>query len=404
MRYLRPSSGLKSYFILPGLLISTLALPQTAFAKTVRDNGAVSQTLETSALTHTQKDISDIFKPNPSDNTHLDFQIWSDWLVANVFFMGPSRRVLSKSRLSPSARVSGSRFIQGHRSRNIFEGNKVPYGTLHPDHKAFLADYQADLETLSTTLDITTLSRNDQLAYWFNLHNVALINNIAAQSLIRRPNRITPIKGSSETLQDAKIVTVAGHKLSLRDIREKIVYPNWQDSVVIYGFHTGVLGSPNISITAFDAENVRSILEYNAGEFTNSLRGYKDGKISSLYKEVSPYFFDNDEAEIRAHFKRFQRPELFAELSSYEKLKWQKPNNEVADLAGGARRFAARNVFTSSLQEWTTFDLPYVRAFAIAQAENLMNAREKGWLPPRGVVTIEEIETSTDFSSNPEVR
>ena len=402
MSYLRSSGGLKSYLIFSGFLISTMGLPQTVFAKSIQDPRAVSQSIDTSNLTKNRTEISDIFKPNPSNNTHLDFQILSDWLTANVFFMGPSRRVLSRSALAPVAQSSGSRFIQGHRTRNLFEGNKVPYSTIHPKHKAFLVEYQADLEALSDTVDITTLSRNNQLAYWYNLHNVALINTIASHSLVRLPNRIKPIKGSSDKLQDAKIIKVAGHKLSLRDIREKIVYPNWQDSIVIYGFHTGVIGSPNISITAYDSGNINSILEYNAEEYTNSLRGYREGKISPLYKEASPYFFE-DEVKIRTHFKRFQRPALFAELSSYEKLKWQKPYNEISDLSGGGRRVAARNIFTTSRQGWASFDLPYVRNFVIAQSKNLINAHEKGWIPQRAVVTIEDIETSSDVSENLEV-
>ena len=143
-------------------------------------------------------------------------------------------------------------------------------------------------------------------------------------------------------------------------------------------------------------------MEYNAEEYTNSLRGYREGKISPLYKEASPYFFE-DEVKIRTHFKRFQRPALFAELSSYEKLKWQKPYNEISDLSGGGRRVAARNIFTTSRQGWASFDLPYVRNFVIAQSKNLINAHEKGWIPQRAVVTIEDIETSSDVSENLEV-
>ena len=202
-------------------------------------------------------------------------------------------------------------------------------------HQDFLALYQNDLEKLSDEIDVTTLSRNDQLSYWFNLHNVALINQIALHYPTRFPDNIAPVEGSLDKLHDAKILNVMGKKVSLRDIREKIVYQHWKDSIVIYGFHHGNLGGPNIALSAYDRDNVQQVLTFNAGDFANSFRGFRDGKISPIYRETMPFYFTNGEENIRAHLKRFMRPELFEELSTYKILKWHRPIRDIADLAGG---------------------------------------------------------------------
>ena len=317
-----------------GIPMFFMALASNAFANDTIENLVTSTTLHTSHINAVESNLISSFKPKPTKSTRLDFKIWNDWLEKNIFFMGPSTRNTAPGVFS--SRATGSRFVRGHRSPYRYEGNKVPYRTMRTAHEEFLEVYQKDLEKLSMQIDITTLSRNDQLAYWFNLHNVTLINQIALNYPIKKPDTITPIEGSDETLHSAKILNVMGHALSLRDIREKIVYQHWKDPLVIYGFHHGNLGGPNIALNAYNRDNLETVLKFNARDFTNSLRGYRDGKLSSIYKETVPFLFPEGDDAIRIHLKDYLRPELFVELSSYDTIKWQKPIRDIADLAGGA--------------------------------------------------------------------
>ncbi|MEP1229937.1 MAG: DUF547 domain-containing protein [Litorimonas sp.] len=350
--------------------------------------------------------LSNTFKPNPKVSTRLDFTIWSDWLKANVLYAGPSIRKLAPSAVSPASRQTGSRFIVGHKSRYRFEGNKIPYRTMQEAHENFLPVYQKDLEALSDTLDITSLSRNDQLAYWFNLHNVALINIIADHSPVRRPGKIKPIKGDNSQLHDAKVVTVNGHNMSLRDIREKIVYANWSDSIVIYGFHHGILGGPNINYHAYDRHNIGELLRENAEEFTNSFRGYREGKISPIYKDASQFYFPEGKTDIRDHLKRFMRDEIYTELSSYKRLKWQKPISDVASLSSGRVNGLGRIVTSRdprSGQELAVFVPIYVTEALQARDNSIRTAKKRGWLPDNKV-TIEDVETNDSRQASPEIK
>jgi len=377
-----------------GPLIIAISFSSTAFANGNLDNPETAG-LQTISPQHQLKSgLTDFFKPNPSVSTRLNFDIWSDWLEGNVLFMGPSTR-----KWAPSAfrtRSTGSRLIPGHKSRFRHEGNKILYATMGNARKEFLKIYQAELEKLSEDVDITSLPRDQQLAYWFNLHNVAVINQIAKHYPIRTPENIEPVSGQASKLHDSKILKVRGQNLSLRDIREKIVYQHWTDSIVIYGFHHGTLGGPNIAFGAYEGERLHEVLEFNAIDYSNSMRGFSDGKISPIYLDASPFFFQNETETVKEHLKRFMRPQLFAELSEIENLKWHKPIRDIADLAGGKPRSSRAGIsFLSTeggITESNSLTPPYVMEFIRARHNNITSARKKGWLAS-GEVVITDIET-----------
>ncbi len=396
---------LLKYFIKPSCVVFALpivftALASNAFAKDSIENVVSPTTLHTSHVNVVESNLASSFKPKPTKSTRLDFKMWSDWLERNIFYIGPSTR--NKAPSIFSSRVTGSRFVRGHRSPYRYEGNKVPYRTMQTTHEKFLGLYQKDLEELSTEIDITTLSRNDQLAYWFNLHNVTLINQIALNYPIKKPDTITPIEDSDETLHDAKILTVMGRALSLRDIREKIVYEHWNDPIVIYGFHHGNLGGPNIALNAYDRDNLETVLKFNAGDFANSLRGYRDGKLSSIYKETAPFLFPQGDDSIRMHLKGFLRPELFADLSTYDTLQWQKPIRDIADLAGGDV-FPTRAGLVLTRSGKTTILPRYFTEYNEALIKNIKTAQKRGWLA-NGQVIIEDIDDSNDVQKPKEIK
>jgi len=377
-----------------GPLIIAISLSSIAFANEVIDNPETA-VLQTASTQHQIKSgLTQFFKPNPSVSTRLNFDVWSDWLEGNVLFMGPSTR-----NWAPSAfrtRSTGSRLIPGHKSRFRHEGNKILYATMGNARKEFLELYQAELEQLSEDVDITSLPRDQQLAYWFNLHNVALINQIAKHYPVKFPENIEPISGQENRLHDSKILKVRGQKLSLRDIREKIVYQHWTDSIVIYGFHHGTLGGPNIAFGAYEGERLYEVLEFNAIDYSNSMRGYSAGKISPIYRDATPFFFQDGKETVEDHLKRFMRPQLFAELSELETLKWHKPIRYIADLAGGKPRTTRAGIsFLSTeggLTNSNSLTPIYVMEFIRARHNNIAFARKKGWLAS-GEVVIKDIQT-----------
>jgi hypothetical protein len=276
------------------------------------------------------------FAPRTSDPEHrIDYSVWGDALGSMVVGLGPSLR---KAAPRPYG-FTNTRLIRGHNSRLRLEGSRVIFSLLSDEIIASLSEYRRDLERVGTELDIPSLSRNEQLAFWLNLHNVAVIEQIALAYPVIIPSAIT-IEG--RPLHDARFLEVAGVKLSLRDIRERIVYPNWSDARVIYGFWHGDIGSPLLQPMEFTGYNLDTLLTQNAVDFVNSLRGAELRgdvmHVSRLYDEAGPFYFPRFEEDLRAHLSRFAKAEVAADLPRAESLKATIWEDDIADLARGQKQ------------------------------------------------------------------
>ncbi len=276
------------------------------------------------------------FAPSPDGRDHrLDWAHWDEALGWMVIPMGPSLRQGSRT-VDPG---TGTRRIYGHESRLRMEGNRVAFSFMTPEIFSALGDYRADLERIGSTLDIARLPRNEQLAYWLNLHNVAVIEALARAYPLSMPGerRFGP---NAAPLDDALLVTVAGVALSPRDIREKIVYPHWRDPKVIYGFWRGEIGGPSIQRFAFTGGNVDALLALGGEEFVNSLRGVEAWggalRVSRLYEEAAPFYF-RDDAALRSHLAKFAGEDVAALLRKHERIATSAYEGDLADLARGER-------------------------------------------------------------------
>jgi hypothetical protein len=267
------------------------------------------------------------FAPSSERREHrIDYAHWDEALGWFVIPMGPSIRE-GAPRVDPE---TGTRRIYGHQSRYRLEGNLIAFSFLTPEIRQALSDYRADLEQVGSTLDLTHLPRNEQLAFWLNLHNVAMIEALA---------REYPVSQAADLgLDDRKLVTIAGVALSPRDIRERIVYPNWRDPKVMYGFWRGVVGGPSIQRLAFTGDNVDTLLALSAEEFVNSLRGVERWggslRLSPIFAEAAPFYFADDEA-LRAHLVRFATEDVRQIVTATRAVDYKPLEGDVADFAGG---------------------------------------------------------------------
>ncbi|QIQ88023.1 MAG: DUF547 domain-containing protein [Erythrobacter sp.] len=303
-------------------------------------------------------------KENPNEDG-IDYSIWTEAMKNLVVSMGPSLRE-GAGRPDPSF---GSRRQYGHVSRYRLEGSRVMFSFLDDKVIDSFTEYRRDLEATANKVDIQKLSRNEQLAYWINLHNVAVVEQIAKQWPVRQPREM---EVDGVKLDEAKFITVEGVALSPRDIREKIVYPNWRDPKVIYGFWRGEIGGPSIQREAFNAENVARLLEKGASEFVNSLRGTeKSGdtlEVSELYKEAAPFYFPDFENDLRAHLRKYARPEVIAILDDTTATRASIREWDIADLAGGVREPTYQNIQNAQGQQ-VSFRIPQSMARLLAQRE-----------------------------------
>lgn len=222
-----------------------------------------------------------------NSGTQVDYEAWTHILRNIVFDVGHSDRRPALSREV----VTGTLINPQSTSRYRNEGNRVIYHLMEDIHDEALSQYRAELEALPDSLPLASLSSNEQLAYWLNLHNAVLIDELNKAYPVRRVDRV---RVDGDPLFDARIMTIEGQSLSLNDIRLRIVAEGWQDPRVMYGFFLGAVGGPSLRDEAFTGNRVWSQLESNGREFVNALRGvderWNNPRISPLYRDYTMLF------------------------------------------------------------------------------------------------------------------
>ena len=345
-------------------------------------------TPQTTAINH--------FKPRPRAKTKLDYGVWTQLLEGFVVNTGPSTRIRSKSY----GRGIGTRFRNGINEPYRLEGNKVLYPYIHPEIKGNIADYADELETLGNQLDIPALERNQQLAFWVNLHNVIVVREISKHypGPKRRPKDIMPVEGSTAGLHTAKLLHIDGIALSLEDIRQRIVYPNWKNPDAAFAFYLGDVSSPSLADVAYEPKALTGQLKSNAERYANSLRGTEKGKVSRIYQDIAPWYFPNFEADLATYLKTRMREDVLAEYKSrgYNGIKkYQSFVNDITSGRGKGRRFAGP-VFIAG-DGGSTFvlgkDLAQFNSDMIVKVQEL---NRKEWFKT-GTVIIEDIETDAEI-------
>ena len=294
-----------------------------------------------------------VFTPTKDPIRHtIDYEIWDYALKQIVMAMGPSDRQ-SMRRADP---INGTRIQQGPQSRYRLEGSVVMYNFLTKDAIASFTEYRKDLESVTNTLDIASLPRNEQLAFWINLHNVALLEQLALAWPVREPREVTL---NGVPLDEARFITIKGIPVSLRDIREDIVFRHWRDPKVIYGFWRGEIGGPELQQFAFTGDNVGGLLDIAAQDYVNSLRGTQKREdrleVASLYAEVAPFYFPNFEADLRAHLGKYAEEPVQQLLAETRRIDPAIRETRIADLHGGAR--PANYIFDDSIASGPGVDL-----------------------------------------------
>lgn len=133
------------------------------------------------------------------------------------------------------------------------------------------------LKRLSKT-DPRLYRKAEQQAYWMNIYNA-----LSVQLISDRLAGGTPLNGEVLTAgeRSAKVIKVAGEKLSLDDIEHRILRPLWQDHRIHFGLNRASMDAPNMAPRAFTADNLKPLLKAAAVEFINDDRGmaFEDGEL-----------------------------------------------------------------------------------------------------------------------------
>ncbi len=177
---------------------------------------------------------------------------------------------------------------------------RLAYGAFSASDRAALADYLARLQRRG----VAGLGRADQFAFWINLYNaqtvavvldhypVASIRDIALGGSLR-----AAVSGGP---WQAKLMEIAGLRLSLDDIEHAILRRLFRDPRLHYAINCASLGCPSLRQSAFAGNALEAQLQEAASEFINSPHGVNfDRKglvLSGIFEWYRKDFGGTDQA------------------------------------------------------------------------------------------------------------
>jgi len=251
----------------------------------------------------------------------------------------------TREKAAPKRAATGTRMKTSVKRSTINEGNRFYFETFasNEEAQALLRGIQTSLEDVPTTAPLEYFSRDEQLAYWLNLYNVTVLNEIIG---IYPQRNLKKLMSGKNSILSKKVLEVVGIPLSLDDIQYTILKNNYDSNpLIIYGLYQGYIGGPNIRKRAYTGNDVWRALKNNANEFINSNRGTysKDEKtfrVSSLY-ERNRMFFPDFENDLSEHIMTYVEGDERVELRSASRIKADIDDWTVTDLGGTYRDFGA---------------------------------------------------------------
>ena len=356
--------------------------------------GVISWTLL--SLGAAAQDSSPLFtEHDPNSEVRLGYEALDQILSAAVMHYGRSERFQPRIRSGTTA----TRMSQGNPNPSWLEGNRVKFEVFEDRHINSFRRYSRGLQALPEQVGgLKNLNQNEQLAYWLNLYNLTVLTEVADRYPVVKLERFRNGRRNRGGTWDEKLIEVEGQELSLNDIQNRILIPNFTNPVVMYGLFQGAVGGPNLRQTAYTGANVWRNLRDNAGEFVNSIRGvHSDGdhaNISRMYAWAAGFFPGGNE-EILAHMYEFADVTTREILDGANSLQAEYFDWYVADIYAGRPRqtsMYAGNVIRpdNSGVRSREAELPdHVKAFVRA-----IELKFQTYGYPEGFVTIEEVETA----------
>lgn len=258
--------------------------------------------------------------------TTPDLSGWHEFLKRSVLYVGYPDRIPAR----PVA-ARGGRIKRSNSKKTASESNRVFYHAISVEGTDQLTSLRQGMEAFTQTDDFASMTDNQELAFWLNFHNLAVIEYVAQNYPMRNAQQMV------DPHLDEKVLSVFGEPWSIRQI-EKYVIEKWQNPSVIYGFHRGYIGSPNIRRKGYTGLNVWASIGKNAKDFVNSLRGVQfwgsQAKVSVFYRdfeELFPGFGDN----FRAHLLQYAQGNVAEKLKAAKSLKPKIKDGTVSDLYAG---------------------------------------------------------------------
>lgn len=230
-----------------------------------------------------------------------------------------------------SRHTPGSVEVLDHRAWQLFldrnsridaDGvTRIDYAAVSSADRELLTEYLRALQAVRHD----RLDRAEQLAFWLNLHNAAVVRLVLDHVIVRSPDDIDLGGPFADGPWEARVLTVMGEPISLSGIRRLALAPSFQDPRWHYGLSDATLGGPLLPRNAFEGATVDRALEDAAIAFINHPRAVRAGDdeliLNALWRR-NRVDFGGDLASIRAHIALYADRSLRAELDLDRPVRW----------------------------------------------------------------------------------
>ena len=371
------------------VLVLLLALPAIFSAALADASGKAPDTVTALFSEH-----------DPQSTIKLDHGMWSRFLSKTVLYAGYSTRRIGRARKRTWV---GSQMGYGNNLPSRYENNRVILSGFEDDYLAVIRQYRKALEALPEQAPLNVLNRDEQLAYWLNLYNVHALEHVAAHYPATTTETLRSAPGEMpKGVWHERTLKVAGISLSLVDIERKILFPIWDNPILIYGLWQGAIGGPRLPLRAYTSATVHRMLRENAREFVNSNRGMEpDGKVlkvSVLYGWAEPLF--DSKQNLREHILTHAAQPFSLDVEATRRVVIDLYDWHLADLSGGTHHQGQWNHTAGFV-----FGLPANDTRAQALANQVM-ARDmpRGALPPQSIELLEKMARFNNRSRRTRIR
>ncbi len=265
-----------------------------------------------------------------------EYQAYRDLLHKAVLQTGTPERF----NYSSDVPQTGTR-VKDVVRRSSFDGSRLLYEAFirYPELLPELRQLRDSFVAIANSGRLATLSDDEQLAYWLNLHNLLVIDMLAHRYPLKHLQAL--YQGEQAWLHQP-LIMVAGTSLSLADIKFGKVLPLAKGRTeVIYGFYEGYISAPSIRSEPFDSRNLAKALQDNAVEFINTSRGsYPEYgtsfRVSTFYQRHQAFFpfFPDD---LKPHLQKYLASSEQAVLARVQHIDVDISDWRIADLYGTVR-------------------------------------------------------------------
>ena len=177
---------------------------------------------------------------------------------------------------------------------------KISYSAVEQQGQRFLDVYLNRL----ANVQVSSLSRNDQLAYWLNTHNMLVMQAMTDPKARRDMKKARGTADAPGAMWTEKRITVQGTELSLHDIEKYIVVANFADKPnAVFGLYQGTKGSPPFKGDGFNGATLDADLAEAGKAHLKSNFKAKGSKaqIPAVMQWYAAELFGGDNEALRTH-------------------------------------------------------------------------------------------------------